>query len=127
MPSVLTKIRNRAIAIRKKNPGKKYQTALKEAGREYRQGKIGKGKKIGKAKKVGKAKGRYVPVKAEHCRKIGAVPGQTLSQSLSSVKKQLKAELGWQLLNRDQAKTNTAKRMYNDKIADVRRKLNALS
>lgn len=120
MPSVLTKIRKRAVEIQRRHPGKKYQAALKEAGKEYRQGKIGK------ARKVGKKKGKYVPVKAEHCRRIGAVADQTLAQSISTVKKKLQAELGWLLLGRDQAVGITNKRKYNKKIVDVRRKLRAL-
>lgn len=126
MPTHLDKFRRRVEQIQKQT-GKKYRAAQKQASREYQEGKIGKVKKVGKAKKIGKAKSRYVPVKAEHCRRIGAVQGQTLSQSVSVVKKQLKAELGWQLLNRDQAIGVMAKRKYNEKIADIRRKLNALS
>ena len=122
MPTHLDKFRRRVEQIQKQT-GKKYRAAQKIASKEYREGKIGKIKKGMKLKKVGS---KYVPVKAEHCRKIGAVPGQTLSQSLSQVKKQLKAELGWQLLNRDQARTITDKRKYSDKIADIRRKLTAL-
>lgn len=121
MPSVLHTIRKRAVEIQKRHPGKKYQTALKEAGKEYRQGKIGK------AKKVGKKKAHYVPVKAEHCRRIGAVADQTLAQSISIVRKRLEAELGWLLLGRDQAIGVMNKRKYNKKIVDVRRKLRALS
>ncbi len=120
MASILTKIRKRAEQIRRQHPEKKYQTALKEAGREYRSAKIGKVKK--KAKK----KARYVPVKVKHSRTVGAVPGQTLAQTKLLYKRQLEAELGWLLLGRDQAVGITNKRKYNQKIVDVRRRLRAV-
>lgn len=121
MASTLEKITTRAKQLRKKSPGKKWMTCVKEASREYRGGKIsGTKKKAGKKKK---AVGSSRPA-SRHIGSIG--DDATLAQAIASTKKKLEAQLGWMLVNQRMAKTKTLKRQYASKVADISKKLRAL-
>lgn len=116
--SVLKKITTRAKQIRKKHPGKKWSLAVKEAGREYRNGKIS-----GTAKKRTKAAPRK---KSSGGKRVGSV-GPTLGQEEASLRRKLKEQLGWMLVTIEQAKTKTEKNKLRKKAVEIRRKLRALS
>lgn len=58
MANVLKRISARAKQIRKKHPGKAWKTAVKEAGRDYRAGKLRKGSNRKRVKVKRKAKAR---------------------------------------------------------------------
>lgn len=117
--NALKKITTRAKQIVKKHPNKKWSVALKEAGREYRSGKIS-GTKT-RSKKVGAKK--KAPV-----RKKSSLGSVTTGGSLESqLKKQLKEQLGWLLVSREQAKTKTEKNKLARKAVEIRKKLRAFS
>lgn len=122
--STLKKITNRAKQIRRKHPGKAWKTAVKEAGREYREGGLSgtKGRKTKTARKgIAKVGTR------RKTRKVGSVGAiHTTAQHLSAARAGLREQLAWMLLARDQAKTKTAKRKIAKKMVEVRRKLRAL-
>jgi hypothetical protein len=122
--TALKKITTRAKQIRKKHPGKAWKTAVKEAGREYREGGIGKVKR----KKVGAVRKSTSKVRAKKSTKVRGTVGavHTVAQHLSAAKAGLKEQLAWGLLARDQAKTKTAKRKVAKRLVEVRRKLRAL-
>lgn len=50
--SALKKITTRAKQLKKKNPGKKWKTLVKQAGAEYRSGKLKKKRKVARVGKV---------------------------------------------------------------------------
>jgi hypothetical protein len=121
MPSALQKITTRAKQLRKKSPGKKWATCVKEASREYRGGK-----KISGTKKRGGKKKAAVSRPAG--RRITGVPGDgvSLSQSLAQTKRKLTEELGWALATQRSARTKTDKKRLAPKIAELTKKLKAL-
>lgn len=121
MGNALKVIRNRAKAILKKHPAKKYQTALKEAGREYRTGKISGARGSNKKSKAATRK------KSSGGKRIGSVSGPTLGQQEAVLRRSLKEQLGWMLVTIEQAKTKTEKNKLRKRAVEIRRKLRALS
>jgi hypothetical protein len=120
MANALKKITDRAKQIRKKQPGKKWATAVKEAGRDYRAGKISGTKsprKISGAKKKSPAKKRS----------IGSATPPTGGSLEAQLKKKLTEQLGWMLVQVRTAKGVTQKRALNKKAAEITKKLRALS
>lgn len=128
MANALAKIRTRAKAILKKHPNKKYQTALKEAGRDYRNGKIAGVKKKGaKKKRVGSApKKKATPKRPSTSRRIGNIGGESLAQSQASTLRLLKDKLGWYRAAQITAKTKPEKKRLGVKIREVESKIKAL-
>lgn len=119
--NALKKITDRAKQIRKKNPGKKWATAVKEAGRDYRSGKISGIRSA--PKKVG-AKKKAVRSRRTSVGSVGTASGGSLE---SQLKKKLTEQLGWMLVQVRTAKTVTQKRALNKKAAEITKKLRALS
>lgn len=118
MPNALAKIRTRAKAIRKSHGGS-YQTALKRAGREYREGKVSGKRKTTRPKKVtGKT---YRPVQVEHCTPSGTIG------AVNKAKHALKERLGFMLATQVTAKTKREKKALAPKIAELKKQLRALS
>lgn len=143
---VLRKIRKRASYLHKKHPGSKYQTQLKRAGQEYRQGKL-KGISISGKKKKGHLYSSNLTIgHARKKRRVGAAGSQNKSHkdgvdrkkiditigkvSSAGLKNRLVArleeQLAWSLLMRDQAKTAKSHHLANERISKYRRELNAL-
>lgn len=121
--NALKKITDRAKQIRKKNPGKKWATAVKEAGRDYRSGKISGTRSKSAPKKVG-AKKKTAGTRRTFIGSVGTVSGGSLE---SQLKKKLTEQLGWMLVQVRTEKTVTQKRALNKKAAEITKKLRALS
>jgi soluble cytochrome b562 len=119
--NALKKINARAKEIMRKHPGKKYSTAQKEAGREYRNGKIS-------GTRGNKKKSKAAPrKKSSRGKRIGSVAGPTVGQQEAALKRNLKEQLGWMLVTIEQAKTKTEKNKLRKRAVEIRRKLRALS
>jgi len=112
MANALDRIRRRAKEILKKHPGKKYQTALKEAGREFRAGKIsGVKKKRTTAKKSSGSGGRRV--------------GSLSSSAKSEYLKELQAKLGRYMTQYEWETKASERKKILRKIAECRKLLRA--
>lgn len=72
--SALKKITTRAKQIRKKAPGKSWKSAIKQAGSEYRGGKLKKRRKVSKVGAVKKTKRRSAPRKRSAKRRSASKP-----------------------------------------------------
>jgi hypothetical protein len=115
--NALSAIRTRAKAIRKRHPKMKYQTALKKAGSEYRNGKI---------KKWTEKKKSTSTTRSSHRTGSGRMIG-SIAKSKSDYKKQVKAQLGWLLATQRTAKTKREKKSLQPKISELTRQLKVLS
>jgi hypothetical protein len=139
MPNdALAKIRRQAVKIRNKNPGMKYQTALKKAGREYREGKISGVKRKGGKRKGRGAVGTKPKYKVVHeVRRISGVSYKGGSVSLSGVadiekaKKDLLYKLGeqagWLEVAISQEKTVTGRKKLNKKLREIKAEMRRIS
>lgn len=123
--TALKKITAEAKRIRKRHPGMKWVSAVKQAGAKYRKGGIsGVGKKRRPAKKKAARKKR--PAAARKTRvKVTASVG-SVAYHRSQMKHQLDEQLAWMLLSRDQATKKSVKNKLNKKVIALRRKLKGL-
>jgi hypothetical protein len=129
--SVLKKIRDRAKRIVLNKPGMKYQTALKQAGREYREGMVSGSKRSAKSSHKRKVSPRKKAVGAKYLvthrvKKIGKV---TVSKdgrvrigamTLRQAKDQVDAKLAWELLAKDSARRVKERNAAQKKIVALR-------
>jgi adenylate kinase len=124
--TTLKKITAEAKRIRKRHPGKKWITAVKEAGAKYRGGKLGK-TKVAKKKTARKkaAPKKKVLRKRSTRRSVGSVNAAVINKS--AIKSHYRVALGHQLLRRELATTKTAKKQIGKQIAETRRALNYLT
>jgi hypothetical protein len=144
---VLHKIHLRAKKIRKAHPGMAWKSAVKQAGKDYRQGKVsgvkGAGKHKAKAhsKKVAGTRSKVGDNKKYRCvHEIRRVAGVTYKGGSIQVKgtadaNRLKAELaaklgeqaGWLDVAISSERTQAAKKRLRKKKAEVIRELNRIS
>jgi hypothetical protein len=123
MPNdALAKIRRQAKKIVSKT-GRSYQSALKQAGKMYREGKIsGARRKKSSSKKRGIGK-RASPSRKSH--RVGARP-EGLNSTLADARHKLQMELGWNLAAQRTAATKKEKKGLQPRINDLTKKLKAL-
>jgi hypothetical protein len=124
--TALKKITIRAKAIRRAAPGKSWKSAIKQAGSEYRTGKISGVKKRrspAKRKKVGAKYKVYHEVK-----RVGSVKSKgrgftvgSINQHKAAARHQVKERLAWMLLARDSAKTKTERKKLGKKVMELRK------
>lgn len=144
MANTLKKITARAKQLRKKHPNTAWKNLVKQAGREYRTGKLGPTKKkyyqrgssvksfdaALKAKKPGKRKSASGKTYYERRKNRSDMPGQLTGASVSQLKSELKNrledQLGKQLVRREMAPTKTRRRKVNKQVVETRRKLKKL-
>lgn len=126
MPNdALAKIRLEAKRIQKRHPGKKYQTALKEAGKAYRAGTIsGLGKR--KRKTAKKSHGGHTTGSHHRIHRVAGVDRLSISQSEAITRRKIKEELGWLLASQRTAATKGEKKRLQPKINELTKKLKAL-
>lgn len=126
MSSALKVINAEVKRLQKKHPGKSRRTLQKEAGKKYREGKIGRisrpKKKIARKRK---AVARIKKLHSAEGRAIKSALG-SVAQTQSHLKKQLHEQLAWTLFSRDQAKTKRAKKKISKRVSLIRKKLNVL-
>jgi hypothetical protein len=128
--TALRKINARVKVLAKKHPGKKRVTLQKQAGKEYRAGKLGgvKRKKVSK-KKVHHKKPRHKKIGSS--RQVGkdrtdnkrvsiTVGSITAAQAKSVIRSRTKDHLATALLQRDLATTKTAKKKISKRITTLR-------
>jgi hypothetical protein len=122
MPNdALAKIRRQAKKIVAKSGGS-YQSALKKAGKMYREGKISGARKRSVSKKRSTAK----PVShSRRSHRVGARP-EGLNSTLAEARHKLQMELGWNLAAQRTARTKKEKKGLQPKINDLTAKLRAL-
>jgi hypothetical protein len=72
--SALAKINARVKALKKKHPGAKHVTLQKQAGREYKAGKLGG---VKKKKKVGSSGKKKAHARKTHKRRVGSLRGKS--------------------------------------------------
>lgn len=103
--------------------GRSYKSCQKEAGKKYREGKIGaiKKKRRPAKKKAAPRRKRTISGATRSKRtgsKMGAVP---------AAKHELKERLGWMLVTQRTAKTKREKKKLQPKINELTRQVKALS
>ena len=122
--STLKKITTRAKAIRKKKPGIKWVTAVKQAGAEYR--KKGKPRKKSAKKKRPARKTTRRRKKTVGAR-VGRVSGQpTVAQLKRAAKDLLEVRLGKNLVSIEKAKGVRAKKKLQKVKAKIKKELRGL-
>jgi hypothetical protein len=124
MPNdALAKIRRQAKKIVSKT-GRSYQSALKQAGKMYREGKISgvrKKKSSSKKRSIGK---RASPSRRSH--RVGMARPEGLQSTLADARHKLQMELGWNLAAQRTAATKKEKKGLQPRINDLTKKLRAL-
>lgn len=130
--STLKKLNARAKQIRAKKPGMKYATAQKQAGAEFRAGKLGgvKKRRATRKKTVRKKVGSVKRKPAKRKKKVGSVRKRSIgsvASHTSAARRLLEEQLAWNLLNISQAKTKMAKRKLQKRSTILKRKLKGLS
>lgn len=134
MANALQKINKRVKHLQRLHPGKKRVTLQKQAGAEYRAGKLGRVKK----KSVHKKKTHHKK-KSAGSHRVGAtnvgtdrvdrkrvsinVGGITKAQAKSHIVNQTKEQLAWALLQRDTAKNKTARRKLSKRVSALKSEL----
>ena len=118
----LKKMHTIAKAYKKKHPNAKYSTALKEAGKKIRGGKVS-GHKAGK-KSARKRVGAHYKVYHE-VRKVGAT--DIPMPSPAQIERQLNERLAWELLARESAKNATTRKAAAKAIKATKGALKAIS
>jgi hypothetical protein len=136
--NALDTIRLEANRIRAKHPKMSYQSALKKAGREYRQGAVSgtkRKKRTAKRKTVGSSKQKY---KCFHeVRRVSGISytggrvsikgtGQT-SELRDSLKGRIGQEIGWLEVAKSSAKTARERHALQKKISEKKAELRRLS
>lgn len=136
--TALKKINARVKFLAKKHPGKKRVTLQRQAGKEYREGKLGGHKKKVVHKKKAVHKKRRVGSTARKTTNVGAdkvdrkrvsvnIGGITKAQAKSVIRDTTREQLAWALLQRDTAKTKTARRKISKKVISLRTELRNFS
>jgi hypothetical protein len=130
MANALKKINARVKHLQRLHPNTSRKTLQKQAGREYRAGKLGATSTVKRkrpAKKKTERRKAIKKIKSAH-----AVEGRAI-KSLGSVaettrhlKNQLENQMAWGLLAVSQAKTKTAKRKIKKRLAPIWKKLRML-
>ena len=121
MSNTIVKISRRAKQIRKAHPSIKWQSAIKQASREIKAGKVsgthkrkvGRVKKSSRKKVISKLK-RAHAAEGKQLNKLGSV-----SQHMSHARAMLKEQIGWN----EAAKFTAPKKSSKNKI---QKKINAL-
>jgi hypothetical protein len=145
MSTALKKINARVKALAKKHPGSKRVTLQKQAGREYRAGKLGgaRKKKVGKVKrrsvvgkkKVGKVKRRSRVGAARRGPSNGAdrfdnkrttITVGSISSQTSKLKAQIAERIGWLEAMKMSATTAKSYNGYQKKISELKAKYRRL-
>lgn len=129
----LKKMHSRAKAIVKKHPKKKYQAALKEAGREMRGKSTPKKRKAAPKKKRAKVGAKRKVTR--RVKKVGSVSYRGGSvkigaMSISQARHAVEEKLAWKMLAKSQAKNKTEGKAAQKDITALKtklRQLNALS
>lgn len=112
--TTLKKINAEAKRIKARHPNMKYATAQKQAGKNFRAGKIS-----GKKKKAGKKK---TTVRVS----IGNAPGSNYGGAKATYKKELTQKLGWMLATQRTARTKREKKALQPEINKMTRQLKDL-
>jgi hypothetical protein len=131
--SALAKINARVKQLAKKHPGTKRVTLQRQAGREYREGKLGRvsgakkrvsGKVLGKSKrrKSTRRKTTVTSVRVKSVGKVGSV-----ASHMSMAKKLLKEQIGWAEASRFTAVKAKSKRELAKRIAKLKTEYRKLS
>jgi hypothetical protein len=143
MPNALKKINARVKELQKKHPNTQRKTLQKQAGREYKAGKLGglyssgkKRKKVGavrrtasrkaavkRAKRLHAAEGRLHTREGRAIDALGSVPTGTL---MSKLRAKLKEEIGFNEAAKLSARTASSRRNIQDKINDKKAMLRRL-
>ena len=126
--TTLKKITAEAKRIRKKSPGMKWLSAVKQAGAKYRGGKLGGKKKATKRRPVARkgSSKRSAPRKRAAPR-VARRPSGSVASHISEVKKLLKERLGRALVAKDQAKGIRNKKLKGKTVAAIKAQLRKLS
>lgn len=119
--TALKKITTRAKQIRKKHPGKSWKAAIKQAGAEYRGGKISGVRKKRVARKSPKKTARK-----RTARKVSGMPVMPSGSSIVAARRETKEKLGWAMATQATAKTKREKKAMGVKIAELKKKYKAL-
>lgn len=138
MSSALKKIQARVKQLRKKHPNAKFRSLQKQAGSEYRSGKLGGVKK----KKRTVAKKKSAPRKRITRRRVGSTNKSsrdavdrkkvdiTIGSSttaVSKLKKKLAEEIGWKEAAKLTAQTAKSKRNIEKQIREKKSLYNKLA
>lgn len=138
MSSALKKIQARVKQLRKKYPNAKFRSLQKQAGSEYRNGKLGGVKK----KKRAVAKKKSAPRKRITRRRVGSTNKSSrdavdrkkvditigsVASGLSKIKKKLVEEIGWNEAAKITAKTAKSKRAIEQRIREKKSLYNKLN
>lgn len=145
MANQLKKITARAKQLRKKHPNAKWTSLIKQAGKEYRTGKIGAVRKrkayqtgssgkrrdaMFKAKAPGKRRSSSGRTYTERRKNRSDLPGKltgiTAAQLQGELKRRLKDQLGKQLVKRETATTRRSYNVARDRVTMIRKSLNKL-
>lgn len=144
MNNQLKKITARAKKIRKAKPGMKWTSAIKQASRDYRTGKLGSAKPARwqtgsstkkydeqrKAKKPGKRKTAHGTVYTERRKDRSDMPGKLTGVSTASLaselKKRKREQLAKALLAKDQATNRRSWIHAGNRVKALKKDLNKL-
>jgi|SRR5882672_1542842 len=137
--NTLKKITIRAKQLRKKRPGISWKSAVKSAGLEYRQGKIGKTRKTRriapKKKKTTKRKrmgsdGQVTRSKTHtdyNRNKVNIAVGGTASGHMGAAKKILLEDIGRKEAQKFAAKKKSVKNKIQKTVSELKRRYNRLA
>jgi hypothetical protein len=123
MHTALKKINARVKQLAKKHPGKKRVVLQRQAGAEYRAGKLGGSVGIKRKRKpVHKKKSvhRKRTVRTGQTVKVRHVLAGTVSHHLSAARHKLKEQIGWGEAQKFAATTKMAKRKIGKHIARLK-------
>lgn len=118
----LSKITTRAKLIRKKSPGKKWSACIKQAGADYRAGRLGATLLVEKGESRRTKPKRVVQIKRT---KTGTFKGmQTIGGAKSTLREHYREQLQKALFRRDQATTKRDKKAFGKKVTEARKQFN---
>jgi len=119
MSTALAKINARVKQLAKKHPGKKRVTLQRQAGAEYRAGKLGGSVGAKRKRTVHKkkpAKRRTKTIRTGQTVKVRHVLAGTVSHHLTAARHKLKEQIGWGEAQKFAATTKMAKRKISKHI-----------
>lgn len=117
----VAQISARAKQIRKRHPGKKWQTCIKEAAKELK-GKPHKAARKKAGKPVAKSSPRKTKTRAVHVG-TGVRAGASAAQLKAQLRDRVKEQLGKALLHHSLATTKTLKRKHAKECAKLKAEL----
>ncbi len=127
--NAIKKISSRAKVLQKKHPNTAWKNLIKQASREYRNGKLPQTRrKKTKPKKVAKRKIgglRKKSVRGEVVKRATGA-GLTIAAATHFIQSELKDKLGRDMVRQHLATTKRDKRKIGKTIADTKRKLRKL-